>query len=60
MKLEVNDQEATLILNALGELPAKVSYQLLGKLSGQIAIENQRRHPPSPLDAALPQSQPAE
>jgi len=43
MKIELNDQEANLVLQALGEMPARVSYMLLQNLGNQIAAENRRR-----------------
>ena len=34
-KLEVSEQEANLVLQALGELPAKLTMQLIAKLHAQ-------------------------
>ena len=39
MNLEVTTQEAQLILNALGELPAKVSMGLIAKVKVQAEAE---------------------
>jgi len=39
MNLEVETQEAQLILNALGELPAKVSMGLIAKVKVQAEAE---------------------
>lgn len=46
MTLELTDEDVNLLLRALGELPAKVSYNLLTKIGEQAAAENQRRQAP--------------
>ena len=39
----LNDQEIMLVLQALGELPARVSYSLIQRLSEEVAAINRRR-----------------
>jgi hypothetical protein len=57
MTLDLTDEEVNLLLRALGELPAKVSYSLLGKIGEQAAAENRRRQEAAvvqpPADAAV-------
>ena len=40
MQLELNEQEVNLVLQALGEMPAKMSYMPLQTISNQVAAYN--------------------
>ncbi len=42
MKLELTKQEVELILIALGELPAKVSFQLIKKIEAETIKEDKK------------------
>jgi len=54
MNLDLTDSEVTLVLQALGELPAKISFNLLQKLGGQVADEqNARRQQAPPTSEGL-------
>jgi hypothetical protein len=41
-----DEAETTLVLRGLGELPTKLSYNLVTRLAQEIAQENQRRQTP--------------
>lgn len=36
---DVTEQEANVIMKGLGELPAKVSFIVIGKMQGQFAVQ---------------------
>jgi len=40
-KFEVTEQEANIFLQALGELPAKISMGLIGKIQSQARVQEQ-------------------
>ena len=44
--LEVDDKEANLIIQALAELPAKISMGLIGKLQGQASVQDKEKNIP--------------
>ena len=43
MQLELNEQEVNLVLQALGEMPAKVTYMLIQNVGNQAAAYNRQQ-----------------
>jgi hypothetical protein len=53
MNLDLTDEDVNLLLRAHGELPAKVSNTLLGKIGELAAAENRRRQQAPPTSEGL-------
>jgi hypothetical protein len=47
----LTDAEANLVLQGLGKLPAELSFNLIGRLVGEIQAENERRKAPPKVSA---------